>query len=405
MNTNTQIHERAQQQRRRFILMLLLIGLMLSTFSAAQARPNCTTAPELCVGPLFRTYWQQHRGNHTFGAPIGTTQTYYLPGREMFYTHMFERAILEYIPSRHSGHKHQSAPVGTLWYDAFQTQLTALTATEELAFQPGSGRCEIVASQQPAVCGEFLDYYRRHGLQFDAVPYATRAEQLGLFGVPLTPVMKWQHNGETRLVQVFSHARLDYLAGNAADNKVVMGNVVVDLLNANVPLPTKPSDSINYLADTGLVVFDDVVVRSWRTAMPTGYWQTASQGLQLAVSSFTYHEYFYSVRASKNMKYVALTLQISNTRASNQAAVYLDHSYISLIDIDGNRYAASPMLKYLTTPFSPSTINPSTSIAGQLIFEVPYDTAPAQIEVNLANLDSNISRFGHIVELRVAPRN
>lgn len=394
-----------RQQIWRLTLTVVLIGLIFGTYGAAHARPNCTTAPELCVGLLFREYWQQHDGAHTFGAPIGTTRTHYLPGRQVFYTHHFERAIIEYIPGQPEGHKYRHTPVGQLWHDAFQSQLTPLSPDEELAFQPGSGHCEVVASKRPAVCGEFLDYYQRHGLQNDAVPHVTQAERLALFGVPLTPVMKWQVNGETRLVQVFSHARIDYIATNAADNKVVAGNVVVDLLNANVALPTTPSDPINYLVDTGATVFDSTILQGWRKSMPTGYWQTSSQGIQVAVSSFTYHEYFYSVVAKPYMKYVAFTLQVSNMRPGNQAAAYLDYSYIGLVDLDGNRYSASPMLKYLATPFAPITVNPGTAVAGQLLFEVPYDTAPAQIEINVANLDGNVSRFGQTIELRVPPHN
>lgn len=405
MQIGTRVHGRQRQQIWRLMITCLLLGLSLSTYSAAHARPNCTTAPELCVGPLFREYWQQHDGAHTFGAPIGTTRTHYLPGREVFYTHTFERAILEYIPSHAVGRKHQSTPIGQLWYEAFQSQLTPLSPDEELAFQPGSGHCLVVATQQPAVCGEFLDYYQRHGLQNDAVPHVTQAERLALFGVPLTPVMKWQVNGETRLVQVFSHARLDYIAANAADNKVIAGDVVVDLLNANVALPTTPSAPINYLVDTGATLFDDTILRGWRKSMPAGYWQTSSQGIQIAVSSFTYHEYFYSVLAKPYMKYVAFTLQVNNMRPSNQAAAYLDYSYIGLVDMEGNRYSASPMLKYLATPFVPITVNPGTAVAGQLIFEVPYDTAPAQIEINIANLDGAVSRFGQTIEIRVPPRN
>lgn len=395
----------SRQQILRMLCTLLLVGLAMSTNSVAQARPNCITAPELCVGPLFREYWQQHDGAHTFGSPIGTTQTHYLPGRAVFYTHTFERAILEYIPSQPAGRKHQSTPVGQLWYDTFQSQLTALMPHEEHAFQPGTGRCEIVEAQRPAVCGDFLDYYQRHGLQNDDVPHITRAERLALLGVPLTPVMRWQVNGETRLVQVFSHGRLDYIASNAADNKVIAGTVVVDLLNANVALPTQPSAPINYLVDTGAKVFDDTILHTWRKTMPMGYWQTSNTGITFAVSSFTYHDYFYSVRANDNMKYVALTLQISNTRQADQAPVYIDYSYIGLIDINGNRYSASPMLKYLATPFEPRIVNPGDSYAGQLLFEIPYDTAPGQIELNLANLDSGISRFGHTIELRIPPQN
>jgi hypothetical protein len=92
--------------------------------------------------------------------------------------------------------------------------------------------------------------------------------------------------------------------------------------------------------------------------------------------------------AKPYMKFVAFTVQVHNMRAGDQAAAYVDYSYINLIDVDGNRYAASPMLKYLATPFVPTTVNPGTAVAGQLIFEVPYDTAP-----------------GQIIELRVAPRN
>lgn len=396
---------RVHRRTLHIIVALLMASILVVPTQQVDARANCITKPELCVGLMFREYWLGNDGMHTFGDPIGTTQTHYITG-SYFLTHKFERAILEYLPGRPAHMRYRSTPVGQLWHDAFKAQLRPLDQNEELSFQPGHGRCSVVEVNKPAVCGEFLDYYTTHGIQNDAVPHVTRAERLALMGVPLTPVMKWQNGSETRLVQIFSHARLDYLPNNAADNKVVAGDVVVDLLSANIPLPTTPSEPINYLVDTGVQLLDNASLEAWRKVMhKTGYWQVAGNGVYTAVSSFTYLDYFYTIKAGKNMKYIAFTMLVKNQREANQPAVYVDYSYIGLIDTDGNRHPASKMIKYLATPFTPTTIPAGSHFVGQLIFEVPYTVAPAQIEINMANMDAGVSRFEHTIEVRVPPLN
>jgi hypothetical protein len=395
--------------RRRWIhivIVLLVAGIWMVPTHRVEARPTCATQPELCVGLVFRDYWQQQNGLANFGLPIGTSITRYLPGKEIFYTHNFEYSILEHFPTRKGVTRYQNTPVGQLWYERFGSELTPLGADEELMFQPGYGRCTVVESSRPSICGEFLDYYMKHGIQLDGQPHITRAERLGLLGYPITPVMKWSHAGQTQLVQVFSHARLDYVPNNAADNKIIRGKIVGDLLNANVALPTTPSTPINHLVESHVPLFDTTILDTWRKVMPSaGYWQAANQDIYLAVSSFTYHEYFYTVRAGHNLKYVAFTMLVKNQRMAWEPSVYLDHSYIGLIDTDGNYYSPSAMHKYLATPLTPSMVVPGASVVGQVIFVVPHTAAPAQIEVNLANLDAGVSRFSQNIELRVAPIN
>jgi hypothetical protein len=379
--------------------MLFLLALA-TPVSVANAESVCTSAPEQCVSYFFREYWQANDGLRTFGRAIGGSEIHYLPGNTTYYTQTFERTVLEYFPGKSGTSKYGRAAVGQLWHDTFRSQLTPVT--DAATFPYGSESCQEVASQRPVVCGAFLDYYRTNGLHFDAIPYVTQSEQRNLFGLPVTPVMRWNKDGQTRLVQVFTHARLDYTVDATGAATVTLGDVVVDLLNAKVPLPTTPSAPINYLYGYNGAILDNKTLDTYRTAMPkSGYWQASADSVYVATSSFAYLDYFYTVWAGNGQKYVALTLLIKNDREAPRAPVYLDYSYISVIDTDGKRYSPSTLTKYLTTPFGPTTVNPGTSVAGQLVFVVPTNAAPAQIEIQLANLDQYTSRFVQVIELRV----
>lgn len=386
--------------RRRTSWALRIVGLLFiltiaTPVSSVNAESVCTTEPERCVSYFFRSYWQSNDGLRTFGRPIGESTIHYLPRNTTYYTQAFERTVLEYFPGRNDATQVGRVAVGQLWYDAFGDQLQSLT-------HGIPGACSVVAVHRPAVCGAFLDYYMANGLHVDAIPYVTPTERRNLFGQPITPVMQWNHNGHTRLVQVFTHARLDYTIDATGQGHVGLGDVVVDLLNANVPLPTTPSTPINLLYASDASLLDTQTLETYRTAMPTsGYWHTTADGVYVATSSFGYLDYFYTVWAGQGQKYVAMTVLIKNDRAAHEAPVYLDYSYIGLIDTDGMRYAPSSMTKYLATPFRPTTVNPGTSFAGQLIFVVPSHAAPAQIEIQLANMDQYISRFVQVIELRV----
>lgn len=381
-----------------FLIVMLLVLVVQPSTSQAQVPSACTTNPEMCVSYFFRDYWLTHNGLHTFGNPIGDSRIHYLPGNTTYYTQLFERTILEYFPRNSSALKYSRVPVGQLWYDTFGDQLSDVSGTTSF----NTTKCSIIKMQRPAVCGEFLDYYQAHGLQSDGIPYVTPTEQRNLYGDPITPVMEWQHNGQTRLVQVFTHARLDYSVNDGGEIRVSLGDVVVDLLNANVPLPTTPSTPINLLYETPFTLLGTQELDVYRTTPPTvGYWQNSSDRIYVASSSFVYLDYFYVVWAGKGQKYIAVTVLVKNEREAGEASVYLDHSYVGLIDTDGMRYSSSTMTKYLAQPFGPTTIHPGEQVAGQLIFVVPSNVAPAQIEIQLANMDQYTSRFVQVIELRV----
>lgn len=398
-------HSMYADQRRKFAWVMGLITFtfifaMITPVARVSAESICTYAPEQCVSYFFREYWKANDGLRNFGRPIGESMIHYLPAQKTFYTQRFEHTILEYVPGREKSQQYSRVAVGQLWYDAFQSQLSHIT--DPTVFPTTPETCQEVAHQRPAVCGAFLDFYRNNGLHVDAIPYVTQSEQRSLFGKPITPVMHWQRDGQSRLVQVFTHARLDYAIDATGVATVTIGDAVIDLLNANVQLPSTPSTPINYLYDANGAILGDSALDEYRVAMPsTGYWQASADGIYVATSSFKYLDYFYTVWAGKGQKYVTLTLLIKNTREAHRAPVYLDYSYIGLIDSDGNRYAPSSMTKYLTTPLIPMTVNPGTSQAGQLAFVIPTQAAPAQIEIQLANIDQYISRFVQVIELRV----
>jgi hypothetical protein len=388
----------------RYLILIVLLASIWPPATAAEASPDCRPRPEVCVYPTFREFWQQNGGLDQFGFSI--TDWYPLTvNNRTTYIQEFERARFEFNPRVSAPHNIVLGRVGAEWLDYHIDELTPLLATDE-PFAPGIGRCAVVEPNTPAVCGAFLDYHTTHGAEIDGIPLTSRNERLRLFGLPLTSAMRWSTNGQSIVVQVFERARFEYHPNDPAGKTVQMGMIQAENTLQGVPKPQNPSPAVNYLVDTGTQILPNDVLDTFRTNMPfNGFWQTSTQGMTFAVSTFRYTDSFYSIPAPVNHKWVTFTVLIKNNREYGQPAVYVDYTYITILDLEGNRHVVAPHVEKLDLPFPPSTIEPQTHVVGQMLMAIPIDTGIAQIEFNGANMDQYISRFSHMLELRVAPQN
>lgn len=389
----------------RYLILIVLLASIVPSVTAAEASPDCRPRPEVCVYPTFRQFWQDNGGLDQFGYSITDWYPLTVNNRTTFIQE-FERARFEFNPNVISTpHKIVLGRVGAEWLDYHVGELKPLLTTDT-EFVEGAGRCAVVEPNTPAVCGAFLDYHTAHGAQIDSIPLISRNERLRLFGAPLTPAMRWNNNGQSMVIQVFERARFEYHPNDPAGKTVQMGKVHAENTWQGVPKPQGPSPSVNYLVDTGASILPTAVLDTFRTNMPfNGFWQTSVNGLTFAVSTIRYTDSFYSIAAPLDHKWVTFTVFIKNNREYGQPAVYADYTYITILDLEGNRHTVAAHVEKLDLPFPPGKIHPQTYVVGQMLMAIPSNTGVAQVEFNGANMDEYVTRFSHTLELRVTPQN
>ena len=385
-----------------YFVFLVALALGATPHRQAHAGSNCIQRPETCIDTTFLPFWQAHGGLDQFGNSI-TGMYARTVDNDTFYVQEFERVRLEYFPKREAPHNIVIGRVGAEWLDYHIKELTPLT-TADTAFAPESGACAVVEVNRPAVCGAFLQYHSTHGAELDGIPFANRNERLRLFGAPLTPAMRWNNGTTSMVVQVFERARFEYHPNDPAGKTVQMGKVHAENTLSGVPAPIGASPAVNYLTDTGVTVMPTSVTDVFRKNMPVvGFWQHHASGLKFAATDFRYLDSFYSIPAPEGKKWLTFTVLIQNQRAGDQAPVYIDHSYIAVIDLEGNRHTAAAPIRKLDLPVVPTTVYPGGQMVGQMLLLIPEGTGVAQVEFNGANLDQYVSRFNTVMEIRVAP--
>ena len=386
-------------------IMLLIWGLIPHEVSHAQMSPTCVDDPLSCIGEPFRDIWLKNNGPENFGLPVSEVRSQKV-NNEQYLSQEFERTRIDFFLTRQAPNNLILARVGAEWLDSNIGSLMPLPTVHYDKFMPGWANCQQVTVGAPAVCGPFLDYYMNNGIHIDALPYVHVAERNTRYGLPLTPAMSMIQNGETRVVQVFERARLDWYPDDQYNKPVKIGAVVDEMIAAGQPRPTLPSSYVNQLVTTDQPVLPYEKFGRWQWGMPQfGYWSTSKDGIYVATSTIEYHDEFWSVKAPPGYRFVSMTVMIRNDRESSGAPVYLDYSYLALIDHIGVRMLSHELAQRLTTPIQPAVVKPGMTYAGQVIFLMSPRTVPAQLEINFANLDQSMSRFTQYIELRSYPKS
>ncbi len=163
----------------------------------------------------FLQFWQDNGGLAVFGYPISaqsdTTPT----------SQTFERTRFEYHPDNAAPY---DVLLGRIGVETLEAQGRNWQSFPTVESAPAD--CLYFEETQHSLCGAFLDYWQRNGLEFDGLEGSSYAESLALFGLPISePQEETLEDGSTRLVQWFERTRFEYHPDNAAPYDVLLGRL------------------------------------------------------------------------------------------------------------------------------------------------------------------------------------
>lgn len=202
-----------------------LVAEALLVHSARQSCPasaptGCRCFPETghTVCGRFLTFWQQNGGLPGFGYPISVEiNEPSSPGGRSLRTQWFER-------HRFESHPENTAPYDVLLGALGRTVLPSRGAscTPTIGLPAGSGRYfPATGFTVPAV---FDTYYRSQGLEFDGAAGKSDAENLALFGYPIsTAAGERMPDGSCLWTQYFERVRFEYHPTLPTGQQVLLG--------------------------------------------------------------------------------------------------------------------------------------------------------------------------------------
>jgi len=132
----------------------------------------------------------------------------------------FERARFEYHPENQAPY---DVLLGRMGVEALQAQGRDWQAFPSVDSAPAG--CRYFAETRHSLCGAFAAYWQSHGLEFDGRRGSSFAENLALFGLPISEPQQETIEGQTVLVQWFERARLEYHPENQAPYDVLLGRL------------------------------------------------------------------------------------------------------------------------------------------------------------------------------------
>ena len=240
----------------RFARSLFLVAVMaIATFgpsmAQAQSDQRCFNETGQCISGRIREFWEKNGGLSVFGFPIGPQQQESIEGKNL-QVQRFERNRLELHPEN-------ARP-----YDVLLGRLGADRLAQvgrDWQTYPKSGNqagCRYFPETNQSVCGAILKAWRANGIEIDNKKGKSEAENLALFGLPLSGVVtETSSDGKSYQLQWFERARFEIHPENAAPYDVLLGllgNEIRDYKPVAAP-PAKPGlpASVNavVIPDTG----------------------------------------------------------------------------------------------------------------------------------------------------------
>jgi hypothetical protein len=181
------------------------------------ANARCFEETGYCIDGRIREYWEQNGGLPVFGLPIGPQQSMNIEGKTV-QAQWFERNRLELHP--------ENAPpydvlLGRLGADRLAQQGYDWQAMPGETPQEG---CRFFEETGRNVCGDILAAWRANGLELDGQRGFNANENLALFGLPLTGMVReTMSDGRELQVQYFERARFELHPENEPPFHVQLG--------------------------------------------------------------------------------------------------------------------------------------------------------------------------------------
>ncbi len=213
-------------------LIVLALSLVVALPAFAQTDQRCFPETGQCIVGRIREFWEQNGGLPVFGFPTGPQQAIQIEGKP-FQAQLFERNRLELHPEN-------SRP-----YDVLLGRLGADRPAQQgrdpFTF-PKSGQqsgCRYFPETQHNVCGDILNAWHANGLEFDGKRGKSEAENLALFGLPLSdPQTETLSDGKPYTVQWFERARFELHPENQPPYNILLGLLGNEIRDAGGPPQT-----------------------------------------------------------------------------------------------------------------------------------------------------------------------
>lgn len=356
---------------------LVILAALWVPVRGVQAADHCYVQTGFCIDAAIAPYWERNGGLPVFGYPISTPQEHTIAGKTIR-TQYFERHRIEVHPL--------AAPYTIQLGRVGAEELHARYATDNLVGSEGTAAertrgaqpgCTWFAETGHAVCGAVLTFWKTHGVSLDTRPGWSYAENLALWGYPLSPELTETNDGKTVTVQYFERGRLELHPENKPPYTVLAGLLARNALqrsqnNTDTAGTTQPT-----------AILPDSVLQTFITnKMPVeGYWQASDHGIYSAVTNIRYLHTFSSYNAPDGRRFVAMTVQYRNDRQPDQATEYSGPELYTLIDLNGTEHALDPRYEGLTGYMTGTMVAPGQRNSGQLLFVIDKDTAPKQLRV------------------------
>jgi len=221
-------------------LCALLLGLAPQS-AGAQTAERCFSETNLCISGRIREFWEQNGGLPVFGLPLGPQQEMQLEGKT-YQAQLFERTRLELHPENARPYDvllgrigaDRLAQDGRDWFTFPQS-----TARDHCRFFPETGH---------NICGDMLKAWHANGLEIDGRAGHSEAENLALFGMPLSGEMQETVEGKEYTVQWFERGRFELHPENKAPYNVLLGRLGAELATGSTAPATNryvlPGDQV-----------------------------------------------------------------------------------------------------------------------------------------------------------------
>jgi hypothetical protein len=354
------------------LILMLYVGLMAPLPTRVHAAQRCFTETNQCMEGRIAEFWEQNGGLSVFGYPIGPLESAQIEGKT-YMVQRFERNRLELHPENARPYDVLLGRLGVMRLRQTERDWFALPKSSD------TGGCRVFSETGHAVCGAVLNAWRANGLQLDGKASVSEAESLALFGMPLSGLMtETLSDGKQYQVQWFERARFELHPENAAPYDVLLGLLGSEAQAFTETPKPQPQPTAKPTAVPNPILSGPELNKR-RGAMPAGYWSLTQYGVQLAAGSITYIPNIRYSDASPGHKYVVLSISVKNVRVRGQDEVYINPFRFTLIDLEGRSYSHISSTYSLDSYLNSADIYPGYSGGGQLAFEIPKSTAPAQL--------------------------
>jgi hypothetical protein len=215
-------------QRCRWLFVAVLVFVLTPIAASAQGDQRCFPETNQCISGRIRQFWEQNGGLLVFGYPTGPQSEDQIEGKP-FQAQLFERNRLELHPENKVPY---DVLLGRLGADRLAQQ-----GRDPFTFPKSSAQngCRYFPETQHNVCGDVLATWHASGLEFDGKKGKSEAENLALFGLPLSDLQTENIQGKDYQVQWFERARFELHPENAPPYNVLLGLLGNEIRDAGAP--------------------------------------------------------------------------------------------------------------------------------------------------------------------------